>query len=79
MSDNHDYLRPSDDPTFRLRSDVLMLMLRGAGYAAVFCLIVGFFIGATVGIGKLLPPESKEADDPTPFSYMLTSEKTTRT
>lgn len=75
---NHDYLRTSDDPTFRLRADVLSLMLKGAGYAAVFCLVVGFFIAATIWIGKALPPESKEAPDPTPLSLVLPAETATQ-
>lgn len=68
---NHDYLRTSDDPTFRLRADVLSLMLKGAGYAAVFCLVIGVFLAVTIWIGKALPPESKEAPDPTPLSYVV--------
>ena len=63
MSDNHDYLKTSDT-TFHLRAYVLALMLKGAGYAAVFCIVVGVFLGATIWIGTLLPPESKEAPDP---------------
>ncbi|WP_299031889.1 RC-LH1 core complex protein PufX [uncultured Sulfitobacter sp.] len=69
MSDNHDYLGTSNDTTFRLRADVLALMLKGAGYAAIFCIVVGFFLAATIWIGKALPPESKEAPDPNVF-YM---------
>lgn len=63
MSDNHDYLGTSDN-TFRLRADVLALMLKGAGYAAIFCLVVGVFIGGTIWVGSLLPAESKESPDP---------------
>lgn len=70
MSDNNDYLRTSGGD-FRLRADVLALMLKGAGYAALFCVAVGFLIWITYAIGLLLPEESKEADDPTPFSYNL--------
>ena len=64
MSDNHDYLGTSNDSTFRLRADVLALMLKGAGYAAVFCIVVGLFLAVTIWIGTLLPAESKEAPDP---------------
>lgn len=71
MSDNNDYLRTGSGD-FRLRADVLALMLKGAGYAALFCVVVGFLLWAVYGIGQLLPPESKEADDPTPFSFNLT-------
>jgi hypothetical protein len=78
MSDNQDYLRTSSDRSFRLRADVLTLMLKGAGYAAIFCLAVGFFFAATIWVGGLLPEESKEAPDPTPFSYVLPSEDAPR-
>jgi|TARA_B110000908_G_scaffold157948_1_gene198570 hypothetical protein len=64
MSDNHDYLGTSNDTTFRLRADVLALMLKGMGYAAIFCIVVGVFLTATIWIGSLLPAESKEAPDP---------------
>jgi len=74
MSDNHDYLGTANDTPFRLRADVLALMLKGAGYAAIFCLAVGIFLAATIWIGKLLPAESKEAPDPTPLSYVLPAE-----
>lgn len=73
MTENNDYLR-TGDRTFRLRADVLTLMLKGAGYAAILCLVVGFIIWITYAIGLLLPEESKEADDPTPFSYNLSVE-----
>lgn len=71
MSDNHDFLRTNVDKSFRLRADVLALMLKGAGYAAVFCLVIWFTIAAIYGIGKLLPEESRETEDPTPFSFNL--------
>lgn len=74
MSDNHDYLGTSDN-TFRLRADVLTLMLKGASYAAVFCLVVGVFLAVTIWIGGLLPPESKEAPDPS-IGFLLTVEPT---
>lgn len=78
MSDNNDFLRTSSGD-FRLRADVLALMLKGAGYAAIFCVAVGFFIWITYAIGLLLPPESKEADDPTPFSYQVIDTQTDAT
>lgn len=76
MTDNNDYLRTSNGD-FRLRADVLALMLKGAGYAAIFCLAVGFLLWITYAIGQLLPSESKEADDPSPWSYNLTVENDT--
>ncbi|MDG1472084.1 MAG: RC-LH1 core complex protein PufX [Ascidiaceihabitans sp.] len=76
MSDNNDYLRTSSDPSFRLRADVLALMLKGAGYAAAFCLVLVFGIWTLYGIGNLLPDESRETEDPTPFSFNLTVKDT---
>lgn len=73
MSENHDYLGTESSRNFRLSADVLMLMLKGAAYACVFCLAVWFVIAVTAGIGKLLPEESRDTEDPTPFSYILTA------
>ena len=78
MSDNHDYLGMERDPNLQLKASVLMLQLKGAGYAAVFCLIAVFAIWALYGLGLLLPEESREADDPTPFSYVLPGDEVTR-
>lgn len=76
MSDNnnpigHDYLGTADNPKLRLSGDVLILMLKGAGYAAVFCLATWFSIWVLYAIGLQLPAESREAEDPTPFSFEL--------
>ncbi len=71
MSDNHDYLRTGEASSFRLSADVLMLMLRGAGYAAVACLALLFGMLALYWIGTMLPEESRDTEDPTPFSYEL--------
>lgn len=77
MTDNNDYLRTGDGD-FRLRADILALMMKGAGYALVFCLALGFVIWVTYAIGSILPEQSKEADDPTPFSYNLSVEDVQR-
>ena len=74
MSDYNDYLRTGDNNTFRLRADVMSLMLKGAGYAAVFCLVIWFGLAATAWVGKMLPDESRDTPDPTPFSFNLTDE-----
>ena len=74
MTENHDYLGTADNPKLQLSGEVLILMLKGAGYAAVFCLGLWFFIWALYAIGLLLPEESREAEDPTPFSYEMTVE-----
>lgn len=70
MSNNDDYLR-TGNTNFRLTADVTALMLKGAGYAALFCFAVGVTLWVIYAIGQTLPAESKEADDPTPFSYYV--------
>ena len=64
MSDHHDYLGTESDTKFRLRADVLMLMLKGAGYAAVFCLVLWFGLMVLYWIGQALPEESRDTTDP---------------
>ena len=59
------------DGTFRMRMDILGLMLKGASYAALFVLAIWAFVYVFVIIGWFLPPESKEAVDPTPLSFWL--------
>ena len=76
MTDNNDYLHSGDDRNLRLRGEVLILMLKGAGYAAVACLVVVIGIWAMYGIGLLLPEESRNTEDPTPFSYNLVIDDT---
>jgi len=53
----------------RLFYEIMGLMMKGAGYAAVVVVGVWFFIYAIFLVGKLLPEESKEAADPTPLSF----------
>ena len=74
MSDNHDYLRTNASRSFRLRADVLSLMLKGAGYAAIFCLVIWFGLTVIYWVGNLLPDESRETEDPTPFSFILSDQ-----
>lgn len=62
MSDNNDYLGVNGQS--RLYGDVLILMLKGAGMACAFCLIVWFVMAVLVGIGRALPAESRETPDP---------------
>lgn len=54
----------------RLSADITYLMLKGAGYAAIFCLALWLVLVVIAGIGKALPPESQEAADPTPWSML---------
>lgn len=69
--DNHnDYLR-TGNREFRLTADVTALMLKGAGYAAIFCLVIGLAYAVLVGIANLLPEDSKFAPDPTPTSMII--------
>lgn len=68
--DQNDYLRTSKGD-FRVTADVTALMLKGAGYAAIFCLVIGLSYAVLIGIGNLLPAESKEALDPTPTSMLI--------
>jgi len=62
MSDNNDYLNVNSHT--RLYGDVLILMLKGAGIACAFCLIVWFVLAVIVGIGRALPAESRDTPDP---------------
>ncbi|MEO1640908.1 MAG: RC-LH1 core complex protein PufX [Pseudomonadota bacterium] len=48
----------------RLTADVTLLMLKGAGYAAAFLLIIWFTIAAIAFIGRILPEESRDTPDP---------------
>ena len=72
MSDQnqHDYLR-TDNRNFRLTADVTALMLKGAGYAALFCLILGIAYAVLIGISSVLPEDSKFGLDPTPTSMLI--------
>ena len=70
MSENidpgaHEYLRMSGRS--RLGADILALMMKGAGYALLFCFVLLIAGWVLVGISRLLPPESKEAWDPNAF------------
>ena len=62
MSDQENIL-DLDNKT-RLSADITYLMLRGAGYAAVFVLALWFIIAVIAGIGRALPDQSRETPDP---------------
>lgn len=74
MKQIHDYLGSSDDPKNALKGQVLMLQLKGAGYAAAFCLAIVLGILAIAWIGRALPEASRDTQDPTPYSFDLTVE-----
>ena len=72
MAIDHDYLRMhrTTGPK-QLRADISMLMLKGAAYGAVFFIglfVVGYLL---VAFGNALPSQSKEADDPSPWSFLI--------
>lgn len=73
MSDN-DFLRTGTNKSFRMRADVLALMLKGAGYAAIAVLAIWLTFAIFAGLGKLLPEESRDTEDPTPSSFNLTDQ-----
>ena len=62
MSDNNDIL--DLDSKTRLFADITYLMLKGAGYAAIFVLALWFIIAVIAGIGRALPDQSRETPDP---------------
>ena len=72
MSDENqnDYPRTSNGD-FRVTADVTALMLKGAGYAAIFCLVIGLAYAVLIGISSILPEDSKFAPDPTPTSMII--------
>ncbi len=76
MSDNDNYLATDADRMSKLRSEGLMLHMKGAGYAFVFCTGLLLIILAMMWIGNMLPEESRETEDPTPFSSVLPVEGT---
>jgi len=76
--DKTDYLR-TERGDFRLTADVTALMLKGAGYALVFCFVIGLAYAALIGVSSLLPEDSKNALDPTPTSMLIIDADGTRT
>jgi len=46
----------------------LRQMMKGAGYAAVFSIAIGFTLGAIYAVGLLLPEEARQTPDPMPRS-----------
>ena len=55
----------------RLYGDVTILMLKGAGYAAIVVLGIWLSIAVIAAVGRALPEESKQQPDPTPLSFLL--------
>ncbi|NRB01567.1 MAG: RC-LH1 core complex protein PufX [Rhodobacteraceae bacterium] len=48
----------------RLSADITLLMLKGAGYAAVLILAIWLVIAVIAGIGRALPEDSRNTPDP---------------
>ncbi|MBE0412579.1 MAG: RC-LH1 core complex protein PufX [Yoonia sp.] len=69
MMKNENILHMSEKS--RLTADITLLMLKGAGYAAVFVLSVWFVIAVIALIGRALPEESRQQPDPTPLSSLV--------
>lgn len=55
----------------RLSADITLLMLKGAGIAAVFVLGLWLVIAVIAGIGRTLPEESRDTPDPN-LSFNMT-------
>ena len=60
--ENENILQQSEKS--RLTADITYLMLKGAGYAAIFVLAVWFIIAVIAGIGRILPEDSRNTPDP---------------
>ncbi|MEM1076011.1 MAG: RC-LH1 core complex protein PufX [Pseudomonadota bacterium] len=78
MNDMSGSQMPTDpsDRRERIRAEILMQMGRGAFFAASVVFGPILFIYAVYLLGTLLPPESKEAVDPTPDSFFSATEET---
>lgn len=48
----------------RLAADIMLMMLKGSGYAAVFVLAVWFVIAAMAFSDRILSEESRDTPDP---------------
>jgi hypothetical protein len=62
MSDNNDILGTTGRS--RLGADVMLLMLKGSGYALVLCLAIWLVAAVIIGIGRALPEDSRFTPDP---------------
>jgi hypothetical protein len=70
MSDNNDILGPTSRK-FRLTADALALMMKGAGYGLIICLVLVVCGLVLTFVASFLPDDAREADDPSPWSYNL--------
>lgn len=60
-----------NNPKSALRSQGLAFMLQGAIYGLIGFTAILVIVFGLIGVGALLPPESKEAPDPTPESNLI--------
>lgn len=78
MSDPYTDLTSGDSdraPRERIRSNIAMQFLRGGVFACSVVFGPILFIYVVYLMGTLLPPDSKEAQDPTPDSFISSSEE----
>ena len=71
MSDDTSNLLSDGSTKARLFADATILSLKGAGFGAMLFVGIGVMIWIIWLIGQVLPPESKERPDPTPWSYII--------
>ncbi len=61
---------------FRRQMEIGGLMGKGALYGAAIFISIGVFFWLLILLSRALPPESKEAADPTPWSAMAPADPT---
>ena len=71
MSSQRTSILGEDDPKHALRSQGLALMMKGALYGVAVFVGALAFVYIIIGIGTLLPEDSKTAPDPTPTSSQV--------
>jgi hypothetical protein len=76
MSDDTNMYYQQDGRRGAIRNYVLNEMVRGAGWGALFVFAIGLFLWAIYLVGLLLPPESKTAPPPMPFSQVFVLDST---
>lgn len=74
MNDDTDIL--GTDGRSRLTADITYLMLKGAGYALVFCLAIWLIFAVLLGIGKTLPEDSQLNPDPNLQGFVIIAPQT---
>ena len=62
-----------------LAGDITRLMLKGAGYALIAFLLIWLMLVILALFGEALPAESRETQDPSPWSALEAPEALTQT